>query len=329
MEKISIALAAYNGEKYIITQLESILNQTLKPNEVIIVDDCSTDHTVDLVNDFITQNNLSNWKLYRNEINSGYKKNFYNAISKTTGDYIFLSDQDDEWHSNKIERMINVIKNNANIEALNSGTKLIDGNSNTIEYKCQKNYYNNDFLYFKNSLKDLQSFDDAYILLHNISPGCTMAITRNLANDFLKTYSFELPHDWYLNLLASQKNKCYFLNEVLIDYRRHENNAIGANTGMVKGITKKTSDFRILNYQSRLDSINQILEYYHVMPTKGLIESKNLIEEIIAFYKCPSLRKLIHLRKNPLYFELAKRKVRVWEFIVSIRLDKFIIKLFS
>lgn len=98
MEKISVALATYNGEKYIEKQLDSIRNQTIKPDEVVIVDDKSSDRTVALINEFIAVNNLVNWKLFVNEKNVGYRKNFYNALKKVTGEVIFLSDQDDEWH---------------------------------------------------------------------------------------------------------------------------------------------------------------------------------------------------------------------------------------
>ena len=62
MEKISVALATYNGEKYIEKQLDSIRNQTIKPDEVVIVDDKSSDRTVALINEFIAVNNVVNWK---------------------------------------------------------------------------------------------------------------------------------------------------------------------------------------------------------------------------------------------------------------------------
>lgn len=65
--KISVALATYNGEKYIEKQLDSIRNQTIKPDEVVIVDDKSSDRTVALINEFIAVNNLVNWKLFVNE----------------------------------------------------------------------------------------------------------------------------------------------------------------------------------------------------------------------------------------------------------------------
>ncbi|MCQ2441204.1 MAG: glycosyltransferase [Clostridia bacterium] len=97
MLKISVAMTSYNGEKFIKTQLSSLLKQIRKPDEVIIVDDVSTDNTVEIIKDFITENGLYDWKLTVNEENLGFKQNFKKALSLATGDIIFLCDQDDDW----------------------------------------------------------------------------------------------------------------------------------------------------------------------------------------------------------------------------------------
>ena len=107
---ISVAVTTYNGEKYIEEQLQSICEQTLSVDEIIIVDDCSTDNTVDIVENFILRNEEKRIHLLVNKKNLGYTKNFYKAISMTHGDYIFLSDQDDIWKTNKVERMIDVMR---------------------------------------------------------------------------------------------------------------------------------------------------------------------------------------------------------------------------
>lgn len=96
MAKISVAMTTYNGSKYIIKQLDSLKNQSRKIDELVICDDCSTDNTVELVNDYIKSNNLEGWNMYSNENNLGFINNFKQAIKKTTGDIIFLCDQDDD-----------------------------------------------------------------------------------------------------------------------------------------------------------------------------------------------------------------------------------------
>ncbi|QOV18874.1 glycosyltransferase [Blautia liquoris] len=320
-KKISIAMATYNGEHYIEKQLDTILYQTRVPDEVIICDDSSNDQTAEIIKKFIEDHRLVTWHLNVNESNVGYKRNFYNAISKTTGDVIFLADQDDEWCENKLEKMTSVLEGNEKIVSLSCAVELIDGDSKKINHICQPGYYNCDFLYLKDAPAHLEFFDLAYIAKHNISPGCAMVITRLLAEKFLKAYNFELPHDWFLNLLAAADERCGFLNESLIRYRRHNNNTIGANNGVVTGIRKKTRDVRIEDFKFREKAINIVRESGEQLNTESVKKIQDLYDKMIDFYQSPSLIKLLNLRKNPDYFELAKRKVRLWEFIVAIRLD--------
>ena len=82
--KNSVVMATYNGSKYIIEQLDSIKNQVLSPDEVIICDDCSTDKTVEIIENYIHQNNLCGWKLYKNEKNIGFFNNFFKAMHLCT-----------------------------------------------------------------------------------------------------------------------------------------------------------------------------------------------------------------------------------------------------
>ena len=94
---ISVAMTTYNGEQYIKEQLTSIIHQSRQVNEIIICDDCSKDHTPEIIQSFQNQYKDINIKLYINEKNVGYRDNFKKAISLCSGDYIFISDQDDIW----------------------------------------------------------------------------------------------------------------------------------------------------------------------------------------------------------------------------------------
>ena len=111
MMTTSVVLATYNGERYIIEQLKSILDQTQKVDEVIICDDRSNDRTVSLVNRFIKENNLEeSWSIYINEVNKGYINNFLDALLFVTKDIVFYSDQDDIWDKRKVEYMTQVFR---------------------------------------------------------------------------------------------------------------------------------------------------------------------------------------------------------------------------
>lgn len=102
--RISIAMATYNGAKYLQEQLDSFLYQTRQPDELVVCDDGSTDATLDILEDFRQQAPFA-VRVYRNEVNLGYIKNFEKALSLCTGDIIFLSDQDDVWLCKKIKQI--------------------------------------------------------------------------------------------------------------------------------------------------------------------------------------------------------------------------------
>jgi glycosyltransferase involved in cell wall biosynthesis len=104
-EMVSVVLCAYNGASFIAEQLTSISNQTYSHLEIIIVDDCSTDDTVSIIEKF--QNLDKRIKLYQNPNNLGYNKNFEKAFQLATGSYIAIADQDDVWHTEKIAIMMN------------------------------------------------------------------------------------------------------------------------------------------------------------------------------------------------------------------------------
>ena len=132
--KISVAMASYNGEQYIRKQIESIIHQTMPVDEIIITDDCSTDHTYDILLDIQAKAQDISLNIIRNKENLGYKDNFKKAISLCTGDYIFLCDQDDYWNNNKVETLINIIKTNK-ISVLSSSFTFMDANDDYLEIK--------------------------------------------------------------------------------------------------------------------------------------------------------------------------------------------------
>ena len=116
--KTSVLIATYNGADYIIEQLDSIRNQSINVDEVVIVDDCSADDTVDIVESFIMDYQLSSWRVIRNTKNKGWKNNFFEGIIYTSGDIVFFCDQDDIWMPHKIAIEIEILKTNPNINVV-------------------------------------------------------------------------------------------------------------------------------------------------------------------------------------------------------------------
>lgn len=216
---ISVAMSTYNGEKYIYQQLESIFNQTRQPDEVIICDDCSTDNTVAIINQYIKDNKLGyKCKLYINESNLGYINNFKKSMSLTTGNYIFLADQDDIYYENKYEVMCNYL-NNKNVLVVNANYEMIDENSNMIKgirFRATN----------RSNRINKMSFES--FLYNSNYPGFSMGIKRELLEEFLKLdFTDCYGHDILLNLLAIHLDGAYEINNILSKYRLHSNNTSG------------------------------------------------------------------------------------------------------
>ena len=222
--KTSLVMAIYNGEKYIVEQLESIKNQTVKIDEAIFIDDCSTDNSYHMVHQFIDGYQLMNWKLIKNENNLGYRNNFKKGLELASGDIVFLSDQDDKWHSNKVETMLKYMSDE--VLTLASSFRFIDQKGKPFEVKKIKGRSNNNLL-FQEVDKDLTEIKLDSLLEMNFSQGCTMAIRQSIIQEFLNVTTGKLPHDWELNIISSTHHGCYYLDIPLIDYRIHNNNTIG------------------------------------------------------------------------------------------------------
>lgn len=123
---ISIAIATYNGEKYLKEQLDSIYAQTYKNIEVVVTDDCSTDKTVEILDKYAKTHGL---KYFVNEKNLGFVKNFEKAMTLCKGKFVALADQDDIWEKNKIQILYGHIGDSL---LIHSDASLIDAEGEII-----------------------------------------------------------------------------------------------------------------------------------------------------------------------------------------------------
>lgn len=229
--KISVALATYNGERFVEEQLRSLLSQTRKIDEVVIIDDMSTDKTSDTVASFIKENRLD-WFFFKVESNSGYIKNFYNCLEKCTGDVIFLCDQDDVWYKDKCERIMSVFESDSEALAVNTSFDMTDADGKiTVPFSCGGKRSNHGLIPRRIDKFKTVSVELSEIIEYNISPGCTCAFKREVVEEYLKSSRCILPHDWELNIIAAKRGGLRFLNLPLIGYRQHGGNAIGLSVG--------------------------------------------------------------------------------------------------
>lgn len=212
----SVVMTVYNGSKYLMEMLESLKIQTRKIDELLIFDDCSTDSSATIINDFISDNHLDSWKLVINRKNQGWEKNFTNGINAATGDIIFPCDQDDVWHLDKIEKMTDAFEKNDDILLLVSGYHAFSENGGKIVVQ-QK---------IRTETEEEVSkviFDEKYYQI--CRPGCTMAFRKEIIPIFNKLWKTGTPHDALLWSIASIQQRLYLHRDTFIDYRRHDSNA--------------------------------------------------------------------------------------------------------
>ena len=258
---VSVALATYNGEKFLKLQLDSVLNSTRQPDEVVIIDDCSTDKTAEIIKKYIVEHNLD-WKFSVSSSNSGYKRNFYNCLEKCTGDVIFLCDQDDLWYSEKIAEITAIFENDPQVLGVNSSFDMInaDGGMLVPFGNNKRDTANHGLVKFGIHQGKIASIDLKTILQYNISPGCTCAFKSTVVKEYLKTSKCLMPHDWELNIIAASHGGLRFYNKPFIGYRQHGNNTIGLSTDDSFGPLKMRGNtdvrFNIFGIQTAQRDIN-------------------------------------------------------------------------
>lgn len=234
--KISVILAMYNGEKYIIDQLDSILNQTRLPDEVLISDDKSTDKSVETVRGFIKQNGLDNWKLIENNKNVGWRSNFSNLIEQSSGEIVFLSDQDDIWDHDKLRLMEQAFQVSPQAEVIVSDyVPLASDSDRKVEF---------GIIDEKNINDDVYQVSDDFNNFFIKRPGWTFAIRSTIIPDFISLWG-KAPgkgHDTLLWQLALSRKRLFHLRSVTGKWRMHNGSAIAIES------KKKLSFHKLVSY---------------------------------------------------------------------------------
>ncbi len=239
---ISLIMATYNGEKYILEQLDSIRNQTLAPDEVIICDDCSTDNTYRLLCNYIKKYSLESWQVSINPENKGYSRNFRDLINQANGDIIFLADQDDIWNLDKIKNMTDVMEKHPEITLLTSNVMPFYVGENPKKVNYEK----------FNGKKELVHIRQTGRWIKPARPGCSMCFRPRYIKEFNENWFSDYPHDCLLWGLSVLHGDAYVYNRETMKFRRHDNNA----SSRIAGNKNK----RIEGIDNELKIMNQVIE---------------------------------------------------------------------
>jgi len=211
-KKVSIALPTFNGSEFLRQQLDSIFRQTYQPMEVVAVDDCSTDRTVDILAEY-SRNFPLRYRVNKSRL--GFIKNFEHAISLCRGDYIALADQDDIWVPGKIETLISEIGDRT---IVCSDFSLIDEDGVVIAGSFRKKL-NVPVPYF-----NTQFHCEAFI---NFVQGCTCLFRNDFKDNILPIPLEAISHDWWFGIVATQKKGIAYVDQPLVMYRQHKTNTLG------------------------------------------------------------------------------------------------------
>lgn len=284
LAEVSVVMCTYNGEKFLVKQLESILNQTYSNlTEVICVDDGSTDTTLLILQEYAMKDKRI--RIFRNESNLGYIKNYEKAFTLTTKPYIAIADQDDIWFPNKISLLMSAIKNNMMVY---SDNLYIDSEDNSTGRQFSHCRY----------LRECTSCLN-FIMTNGIS-GHTALINRELLK-FALPFNKEIPYDYWLAFHAVQYGKIPYVNKPLVGYRQHENNAIGA-----LGLSKKEKRERkerqneVTNVDDRQENYNRVVLFANAV-NDNLKFEKQLLMDLSKTYHDLTLK--TRLKRVKLFWE--------------------------
>ena len=232
--KISVALAYYNGEKYIEKQVYSILGQLGEGDELIISIDAAADGSMELLERLADQD--ARIRLLAGP-GQGVVKNFENAIAACRGDIIFLSDQDDIWKKNKVERVMKAFREN-DVDVVLHNAELMDGEEVIQCGATMFDYRGSRTGLFKNFVKN------SYV-------GCCMAFRSRIKDVILPIPAEMYMHDYWIGTAGEKLAGTGLLKECLIQYRRHEDNVTDLTHGSLSFMIRKRISIlkclRILN----------------------------------------------------------------------------------
>lgn len=319
---ITIVMGTYNGEKYIAEQIDSIIQQTYRDWCLLVRDDGSTDGTVAIIRAY-TQNHPNIFLLEDTLGNVGFNRNFMTLIEQTGSPYISVCDQDDVWLPNKLMTSLNAIQaieKSSDMPALvHSDALIVDSQLKPIAEK---------WIGKRGAIEGLNG-----IAFANAVQGASLMFNRALKELAVAT-PLLAPYDYHLALLSVLKGKRYFIQESLLLYRQHSNNAIGgmqADTQLnmqhyVRQFKQIAANLMAsLDYQKLNPTIHHSLNAYHLIKNNyahGLIvasQKKALDEYFYIFEGHSTIKKIYLFLKNKYGFGSKKDRIIFLMLIITGR----------
>jgi glycosyltransferase involved in cell wall biosynthesis len=237
--KISVVMSVYNGEKYLREAIESILNQTFKDFEFVIVDDRSTDKTSEIINEYFQKDNRI--KVIKNDRNMGLTRSLNKAINQSSGNYIARMDADDIAIKERLEKQVDFMERNPDVVLLGTAFYEIDEYGKELSRK-----------FFPTTDRDIRK------ILIKYNPFCHASVVmRHSAFDKIGLYDESIlkTQDYDLWFRLASVGKVANLSEILMKRRYDDNNISIAQENeqlkwavRVRKNTIKKGHYSIANY---------------------------------------------------------------------------------
>ncbi|WP_455714267.1 glycosyltransferase family 2 protein [Anaerosporobacter sp.] len=264
---VEIIMAAYDGEKYIKQQIESIMKNTYEDKHLVIYDDTKGEQTSTAMTDILDsmREKYGDKITYRkNTENKGCTRNFLEGLQDSFAEYIMFSDQDDYWNKDKIELTLGKMKELENIYGKDTplvvftDATVVDSSLNLIHLSFHQS----------NHLRT-NKLDLAHLLMENKLIGCTMMMNQALKDKIIAIPKNARVHDWWIALVASAFGKIGYLENATILYRQHEDNVIGHQEygSYIKRRLANLKSQREVIYDN-MRQAEEFLEMYHTYLTK-------------------------------------------------------------
>ena len=264
-QRLSVALCTYDGARFLREQLDSVARQTRLPYELVVCDDRSSDNTVEIVKAFSSSAPFP-VRLYVNEENVGPTKNFEKAIGLCEGDIIALSDQDDVWHPEKLERSEDVLLQTPRAGAVFADADIVDDNLRPLGYQVWK------ALGFTQVQRGRFARGRALeiLLRRNVVQGATL-VFRASFKELILPIPVGWMHDAWIAFLIAASAELAFVDEPLMKYRQHPRNVTGvAKEGFVEVVARrKTQKHAIFGTYSI--SMSQLMRDYQHLWMRAMI----------------------------------------------------------
>jgi glycosyltransferase involved in cell wall biosynthesis len=285
---IDVVLSTYNGATYLREQLDSICREPCELT-INIRDDGSSDDTIDVVEEEYIRAGGSNVSLVRG-CNVGVKRSFSQLLEKSSGDYVFLSDQDDVWIPGRSKLMIDAL---VELEREAGGqsvpclvftdAKVVDSNLSEL---CES-------FWRWEGLNPSTGIRLNRLFLQNVAPGCTMLVNRALLDAALPVPEQALMHDWWLMLVATVFGRVSYVSEATVLYRQHSKNTVGAHRhGMASMVAKRHTA------RAKLKMVlNQVLAFRERYGLNIPAHNRMLVDEFLHMFEVGFFgRRIIMLR---------------------------------